>query len=308
MSLLPLMMLWFRGGGTGSHLGHPHHRDSLIHDTLAPSFGVSLAPIGKRVGPFTACRVAWRHVSHRSSDHHSSSDFTSDSSSSGTSSDSLSVYASVRDTSDQTHSGPSTRVASSRDADLATSSVPFIYFLFRALALIIYADLLPPRKTFRDLYSPEDSKEDHIEISTTDAEAVADLGIGDGFRVDTKDGIGMGVEIAASDIREDKEEFEAEASALEAGQLIASGERASLADKIRRFGRENLRVRALLSIERNRVDSLRHHMALSQEEFCQIRRDCDDAQRRLRRMESCVDRRLGSRPLVWKYLLCRTLD
>ncbi|GJT56710.1 putative reverse transcriptase domain-containing protein [Tanacetum coccineum] len=41
-------------------------------------------------------------------------------------------------------------------------------------------------------------------------QAVADLGIGDG--VDTEDGIGMGVKIAASDIREDEEEFEAEAS------------------------------------------------------------------------------------------------
>ncbi|GKB26614.1 hypothetical protein Tco_0866015, partial [Tanacetum coccineum] len=163
----------------------------------------------KRVGPFTACRVAWRHVSHRSSDHHSSSDFTSDSSSSGTSSDSLSVYASVRDTSDQTHSGPSTRVASSRSPTTLVSSSTLV---LRSIAPT-HADLLPPRKTFRDLYSPEDSKEDHIEISTTDAEAVADLGIGVGFRVDTKDGIGMGVEIAASDIREDKEEFEAEASA-----------------------------------------------------------------------------------------------
>ncbi|GKF12118.1 hypothetical protein Tco_0050044 [Tanacetum coccineum] len=73
---------------------------------------------------------------------------------------------------------------------------------------------------------------------------------------------------------------------MKAGQLIASRERAGLADKIRRLGWENLRVRALLSIERDRVDSLRHHMALSQEEFCQIRMDRDDARRRLRRMES----------------------
>ncbi|GJW62331.1 hypothetical protein Tco_0111666 [Tanacetum coccineum] len=44
-------------------------------------------------------------------------------------------------------------------------------------------------------------------------EAVADLGIGDGVGAPTKDGIGMGVEVATSDIREDKKEFEAEASA-----------------------------------------------------------------------------------------------
>ncbi|GKE64642.1 hypothetical protein Tco_1518803, partial [Tanacetum coccineum] len=71
-------------------------------------------------------------------------------------------------------------------------------------------DLLPPRKRFKDSYSPEDSREEHMEIGTTDAEVVADLGIGD--RAHTEDGIGMGVEIDASDIREDEEEFKAEAS------------------------------------------------------------------------------------------------
>ncbi|GJW02480.1 hypothetical protein Tco_1561336 [Tanacetum coccineum] len=159
-----------------------------------------------------------------------------------------------------------------------------------------HADLLPPRKRFRDSYSPEDSREEHMEIGTADAEAVADLGISDGVRVDTEDGIGMGVEIATSDIREDEEEFETAQRQLEAGQLMASGERAGLTDRIRRLGRENLRVRALLCIERDRVDSLRHHMALSQEEFHQIRRDRDDARRRLRRLESFVERRLGFRP------------
>ncbi|GJX90146.1 hypothetical protein Tco_0343472 [Tanacetum coccineum] len=159
-----------------------------------------------------------------------------------------------------------------------------------------------------------------MKISTANAEVIADLGIGDG--VDTEDGIGMAVEIIASNIREDEEEFEAEASArgtmemvvdplvtggisestrgdapdlegtlydivhymsevpldritefetaqrqLEAGQLMASEERDGLTDRIRRLGRENLRVQALLCIERDRVASLRHHMTLSQEEF-----------------------------------------
>nr|GEX66740.1 integrase, catalytic region, zinc finger, CCHC-type, peptidase aspartic, catalytic [Tanacetum cinerariifolium] len=55
---------------------------------------------------------------------------------------------------------------------------------------------------------------------------------------------------------------------------------------IRRLGLENLNVRALLCIERNQVDSLRHHMALLQEEFRQIYRDRDDARRRLERLEN----------------------
>ncbi|GKC16061.1 hypothetical protein Tco_1012843 [Tanacetum coccineum] len=64
----------------------------------------------------------------------------------------------------------------------------------------------------------------------------------------------------------------------------------------RRLRLENLKVRALLCIKGYWVDSFRDHMALSQEEFCQIRRDHDDAQRRLRRLESFVERRLGFRP------------
>ncbi|GKD87268.1 hypothetical protein Tco_1358422, partial [Tanacetum coccineum] len=60
-------------------------------------------------------------------------------------------------------------------------------------------------------------------------------------------------------------------------------ERAGLADRVRSLGWENLRVRALLAIERDRIDSLCRHMALSHEEFHQVRRDRDDTRRRLRR-------------------------
>ncbi|GJY23673.1 hypothetical protein Tco_0397331 [Tanacetum coccineum] len=42
----------------------------------------------------------------------------------------------------------------------------------------------------------------------------------------------------------------------------------------------------MLSIERDRVDSLRWYMALSQEVFHQVRRDHDDTRSRLRRLES----------------------
>ncbi|GJY06441.1 putative reverse transcriptase domain-containing protein [Tanacetum coccineum] len=89
-----------------------------------------LLTVKKRVGPFPACRLAWRRISHRSSDRHSSPNFTSDSSSSSLSSDSLSntssgssadslsdsssVHSSGCDASCQFHSGPSTRVASPR--------------------------------------------------------------------------------------------------------------------------------------------------------------------------------------------------
>ncbi|GKE66773.1 hypothetical protein Tco_1520934, partial [Tanacetum coccineum] len=277
----------------------------------------------KIVEPFPACRLAWRRVSHRSSDRHSSLDSSSSSSysdsssdtSSGSpldsSSDTSSVHSSGCDASGQTHSGPSTSVASSRSL---TTSVLSSTLVSRLIAPT-YADLLPPHKRFKDSYSPKDSREEHMDIGTTDAEVVADLGIGDGVGAHTEDGIGMGVKIDASDIKEDEEEFEGEASAggtmeivvdplvtgdiyestkgdvpdlegtlydivhymsevpldriiefetaqrqLEAGQLMASAERTGLTDMIKMLGLENLNVRALLCIERDRVDSLRHHM------------------------------------------------
>ncbi|GJU95775.1 hypothetical protein Tco_1320531 [Tanacetum coccineum] len=83
---------------------------------------------------------------------------------------------------------------------------------------------------------------------------------------------------------------------LEADQLIASGDRARMAEMIYSLRLENLKVRAMLDIERDRVSSLRLHMSLSQEEFCQIRRDRDDARGRLRRLESYLGRRFGFRP------------
>ncbi|GKE24846.1 putative reverse transcriptase domain-containing protein, partial [Tanacetum coccineum] len=51
---------------------------------------------------------------------------------------------------------------------------------------------------------------------------------------------------------------------------------------------ENLKVCAMLDIERDRVNSLRLHMSLSHEEFRQVRRDHDDTRGRLRRLESIM--------------------
>ncbi|GJX99402.1 hypothetical protein Tco_0356421 [Tanacetum coccineum] len=103
------------------------------HAPVVAPPGIHRRPTILRVGPYLARRLAWRRVSHHSSDRHSSLDFTSDSSSSsssldslsdissGSSSDSLSDTSSVHslgcDASGQSHSGPSTRVASPRLVD-----------------------------------------------------------------------------------------------------------------------------------------------------------------------------------------------
>ncbi|GKB64018.1 hypothetical protein Tco_0920204 [Tanacetum coccineum] len=198
-----------------------------------------------------------------------------------------------------------------------TTSVPSPTHDSRSITHTL-ADHLPPRKRFRDSYSPEDNGEEHMEVDTADGEAVADVGISDGVVAHTKDGVGMRVEITASNVREDDEEFEAEGNAIDTreitvdplaignssesyrggipdledtiydivhymSELIASEERASLVDKIGSLRLEYLKVRAMLGIERDRVDSIRWHMAFSHEEFRQVRKDRDDTQRRLRR-------------------------
>ncbi|GKC16787.1 hypothetical protein Tco_1013569, partial [Tanacetum coccineum] len=99
-----------------------------------------------------------------------------------------------------------------------TTSVPLPTHVSRSIALTP-ADILPPRKRFRDSYSPEDSREEHIEVDTADAEAVADVGISEGVAAHLEDGVGMGFEIAASDVREDDEEFEAEANAADTREI-----------------------------------------------------------------------------------------
>ncbi|GJY68374.1 hypothetical protein Tco_0471356, partial [Tanacetum coccineum] len=202
------------------------------------------------------------------------------------------------------------------------------------------ADLLPPRKRFRDSYSSKASIEEDAEVGPIETEVDMELGIGDG------DDVRDHVEIDLRDVRDDTEEYEADASAedtaevgidpmttpiveeeivesaredssdssgtrdgivrivgietaqrrLEADQLMASGDRARMAEMIYSLRLENLKVRAMLDIDRDRVSSLRLHMSLSQEEFHQIRRDRDDARGRLRRLESYLERHFGFRP------------
>ncbi|GKA86897.1 hypothetical protein Tco_0808608 [Tanacetum coccineum] len=115
-------------------------------------------------------------------------------------------------------SSPSSRPSRKRCRS-PTASVPSSTHVSRSIAPTP-ADLLPPRKRFRDSYSPEDSGEEHMEVDTADAEAVADIGISEGVVAHPEDGVGMGFEIAASDVREDDEEFEAEASAADTREIV----------------------------------------------------------------------------------------
>ncbi|GKD53567.1 hypothetical protein Tco_1286954, partial [Tanacetum coccineum] len=329
---------------------------SSSHNTLAPllefPFAPVVAPPGIRrcsvtlVRPDEAIPFGRPYCTHPNEPHSSSSSAPSDHSLSGhtpqdtTDADSSTPQRFVHRPLARTHdivrlldvggsssersldsSSPSSRPSRKR-CRFPTASVPSPTHVLRSIAPTP-ADLLPPRKRFKDSYSPEDNREEHMEVDTADAEAVTDIGISEGVVAHLEDGVGMGFEIAASDVREDDEEFEVEASAadtreivvdplvigdssessrggipdlLETSRMVASRERASLVERIGSLRVEYLKVRAMLSIERDRIDSIRWHMALSQEEFRQIRRDRDDTRRRLKRLESYVERHLGFHP------------
>ncbi|GJT29744.1 hypothetical protein Tco_0910019 [Tanacetum coccineum] len=210
---------------------------SSSHDTFAPSSELPIAPVvappGIRRRPLI---LIWPGEAipfgrpYRTHPNGRVTYFTSDSSFSGSSSDSSSNTSSgspldsLLDTSSVHSSGCDALDSSLLSARLSrkrcrspTTSEPSSTHVSRPIAPT-HADLLPPRKRFKDSYSPEDSREEHMDIGTTDAEVVAELGICDGAH--TEDGIGVGVEIAASDIREDEEEFEAEASARVTMEMV----------------------------------------------------------------------------------------
>ncbi|GKA95074.1 hypothetical protein Tco_0817112 [Tanacetum coccineum] len=102
---------------------------------------------------------------------------------------------------------PSSRPSRKRCRSL-TTLVPSPTHVLRSIAPTPI-DLLPPRKRFRGSYSSKDSGEKHMEVDTTDAEDVADIGISEGVVAHTGDGVGMRFKIAANDVKKDDEEVEA---------------------------------------------------------------------------------------------------
>ncbi|GKA75170.1 hypothetical protein Tco_0781548 [Tanacetum coccineum] len=140
------------------------------------------------------------------------------------------------------------------------------------------ADHLPPRKRFRDSYSSEASLEEDAEVGPTETGVDVELGISDG------DVVGDRVGIDHRDATDDQRGglrltphwskspdgrgsltclfsrdgidrivgIETAQGRLEADQLIASGDRARMAEAIYSLRLENLKIRAMLDIERDR--------------------------------------------------------
>ncbi|GJY26370.1 hypothetical protein Tco_0401096 [Tanacetum coccineum] len=75
------------------------------------------------------------------------------------------------------------------------------------------ADLLPPRKRFRDSYSSEASIEEDVEVSPIETRVDMELGISD------VDDVRDHVEIDPRDVRDDTEEYEADTSAGDTAEV-----------------------------------------------------------------------------------------
>ncbi|GKG01007.1 hypothetical protein Tco_0305712, partial [Tanacetum coccineum] len=110
-----------------------------------------------------------------------------------------------------------------------------------------------------------DDVRDHVEIDPRDVrddtnEYEADTSAGDTVE-GTRDGIVRSFEDMLTDLDDTRQ--------LEADQLIARGQRTSMIKRIKSLRLENLKVHAILDIERDRVNSLRLHMSLLLEEFHQ---------------------------------------
>ncbi|GJX49642.1 hypothetical protein Tco_0276487 [Tanacetum coccineum] len=328
--------------------------------------------------PYVAIVARWRSRGYKTTVHHHHlsillllllppNGFANDHhpSSSSSSSDSLPVYSSGLDASDQAHSGSSTRDVPPRLC-YPPRRAPRHNTAFRCWCATLLSTFYPPTTSESSLgyssertpcisssicwdisqeidsYSSEARIEEDTEIDPIETDADIELGIGDG------DDVRDHVEIDPRDVRDDTEEYEADASArntvkvgidpisaliveeeiveptgedssvssgtrddirrLEADQLIARRQRVSMIERIDSLRLENLKVRAMLDIERDRVNSLRLHMSLSQEEFRQVRRDRDDTRGRLRSLETMTNTHSGMTHAAIKEMINQRVD
>ncbi|GKC56832.1 hypothetical protein Tco_1084430 [Tanacetum coccineum] len=181
------------------------------------------------------------------------------------------------------------------------------------------ADLLPPRKRFRDSISPEDSVEEDIdmdvlediEADATTVEVVVDKDVEGGIDA------GIGTEVDVKVELEDEVEDEAESNdrgtievgvdvvvginipdgmlmpdavehleQLELRSLISGGERASLLKQVTSLERSNARLRGTMMMERARADRFRRRVRFMKSELRKIRRFRYYDRMRFRRLET----------------------
>ncbi|GJV77960.1 reverse transcriptase domain-containing protein [Tanacetum coccineum] len=199
-----------------------------------------------------------------------------------------------------------------------------------ALGALVHtrADLLPPRKRFKDSYSSHDTVEEDIDadvLADIEADATA-VEVAEDMDVEAGVDASIGMEVNVGVDIEDKDEGEAEPSdrgtvevgvdvvawidipdgmlmldaeerldqrELEARSLIPGGERAGLLDRVAALERRNARLRDTLRMESAGVDRFRHHMSYMAGEIRQICRFRHYDRLRFRRLEAfaarCLD-------------------
>ncbi|GKD89684.1 hypothetical protein Tco_1365191, partial [Tanacetum coccineum] len=277
----------------------------------------------KRVGPLPARRLAWRRASPQSLGHHPSSLSSSSDSSLVHSSESSSRDSSERPLHSSSHSaGPSHKRCRS-PVDSVPSSTPVMGSLaptradllpprkrfrysYSSEASIEEDTEIDPIETEVDMelgIGDGDDVRDHVGIdpvsaSIVEEEIVKPVGEDSSDSSGTRDGIVRSFEDMPIDLNDVVHDFyhhmsevridriveiETIQRQLEAYQLMARGQRVSMIERIDSLRLKNLKVRAMLDIERDCMNSLRLHMSLSQEEFRQVYGDRDDTRERLRR-------------------------
>ncbi|GJZ30488.1 putative reverse transcriptase domain-containing protein [Tanacetum coccineum] len=227
----------------------------------------------------------------------------------------------VGDSSSESSAGPSCKRCRS-PATIVTSSICSIRALVPSRA-----DLLPPRKRFRDSITLEDSVEEDIDtdvLEDIEADAMADevtvdRDVEDGVDacIDMEVDVGVDVEDEVEDEVESNDRGTIEVGVdmvarinipdgmlipdvmerleqreLEARSLIVGGERASLLEQVSSLERRNAKLRGTMMMERARSDRFWRRMSFMESELRQIRRFCYYDRMRFRRLVTFATRRL----------------
>ncbi|GJR95122.1 putative reverse transcriptase domain-containing protein [Tanacetum coccineum] len=225
----------------------------------------------KRVRPLPARRLARSRVSPRSSNHHPSS--------ASSSSDHSPVHSSGFDALDSY----SSEASMEEDIEVGTAEAEV------GLELVIGDEIVVRDRVKIDPKDDRDDAEEYeadtsvggtikvgidpMSVPVVDEESEEPAGGDSSDSSCTRDGSVRLVEDMKIDL----------GNVLEEGQMLASTKRLRMIKRIESLRLENLKVRAMLDVERDRVDSLRLHMSYSHEEFREVRRERDVVRRRLRR-------------------------
>ncbi|GKA68452.1 hypothetical protein Tco_0768369 [Tanacetum coccineum] len=183
--------------------------------------------------------------------------------------------SSAGDSSSESSARPSRKRCRSPAATVTSS-------IHASRALVPYrADLLPPRKRFRDSISPEDSVEEDIDtdvladieadVTAVEYEVEDEVESSDRGTMEVGVDVVVGIDIPDGMLMPDVVE-RLEQRELEEMSLIAGEERVSLLEQVASLERSNARLRGTVMMESARADRFRRRMSFMERELRQIPR------------------------------------